>query len=52
MIIEIEGIGQVEVDDAFAELTPTQQNQFVEQIRREVELGAGTSEEAKEPEET
>ena len=52
MIIEIEGIGQVEVDDAFAELTPTQQNQFVEQIRREVELGAGTSEEAKEPAET
>ena len=43
MFIEIDGIGDVEVDDEFANLTPAEQNAFVEKIRSEVEAGSVSS---------
>ena len=43
MFIEIDGIGDVEVDDEFANLTPAEQNAFVEQIRSQVEAGSVSS---------
>ena len=43
MIIIIDGIGEVEVDDAFLDLTQAEQNAFVENIRRQVSMGAKTS---------
>ena len=52
MIIEIDGIGKVEVSDEFADLTPTEQNNFVESIRAEVERGSASSQEAERPAET
>jgi len=35
MIIEIEGIGRVQVDDEFADLTPEQQNAQIQKIALE-----------------
>ena len=52
MIIEIDGIGRVEVSDEFADLTPTEQNSFVENIRAQVERGSVSSQEAQKPAET
>lgn len=49
MIIEIDGIGQVEVSDDFSKLTLPEQNKFVEDIRRQVELGAKSSQEPAQP---
>ena len=46
MIIEIDGVGQVEVDDAFADLTAAEQNAFVAKVRLETEAGAQSLEEA------
>ena len=43
MIIEIDGIGEVEVDDEFGNLTPAEQNSFVDKIRSEVEAGSKSS---------
>lgn len=43
MIIEIDGVGRVEVDDAFADMTPSQQNEFVESIRSQSASGARSS---------
>jgi hypothetical protein len=43
MFIEIDGIGDVEVDDEFVNLTPAEQNAFVEQIRSQVEAGSKSS---------
>ena len=49
MIIVIDGIGEVEVDDAFKNLTKTQQNIFVDQIREQVRAGAKNKQDADKP---
>lgn len=49
MIIVIDGIGEVEVSDDFANLTQSEQNEFVNKIRRQVEMGAKSSQEAAQP---
>jgi len=46
MIIEVDGVGRVEVDDEFANLTPAEQNAFVAKIRIEADAGATSLEEA------
>lgn len=48
MIIEIDGIGEVEVSDEFTKLAPKEQNAFVEKIRKEVNAGARASSEVNE----
>jgi len=45
MIIEIDGLGRVEVDDSFANLNPSEQNNFVENVRRQSSSGALSSDE-------
>ena len=45
MIIEIDGLGRVEVDDSFADLNPSEQNNFVENVRRQSSSGALSSDE-------
>lgn len=49
MIIIIDGIGEVEVSDDFSNLTQSEQNEFVNKIRRQVEMGAKSSQEAAQP---
>lgn len=49
MIIIIDGIGEVEVSDDFANLTQAEQNEFVNKIRRQVEMGDKSSQEAAQP---
>lgn len=43
MIIEIDGIGEVEVDDAFADLSISEQNAFVQKIVQDVAQGVISS---------
>ncbi len=45
MIIEIDGVGRVEVDDAFADMTTSAQNDFVQSIISQAGSGAASSEE-------
>ena len=38
-VLEIEGLGQVEVDDAFTDFSPAEQQDFVDQLTQSVEAG-------------
>lgn len=43
MIIEIDGVGEVEVSDEFLDLTPSEQNAFVRKIQNKVKSGIKSS---------
>ena len=47
MIIEIDGVGEVEVDDAFANLSISEQNAFVQKIVQDAAQGVMSSDMAK-----